>query len=113
MHKPLLFSRGYLPVYSFVLQSGRSSGSISSNIVGSSHAVSTIYFLFVVSAPSLDCLFMRLLIQRVQTFAGDIDIRTTRKYYLLVRAEDFGFAGEALKHILTVTAANGHETGTI
>ena len=56
---------------------------------------------------------MRLLIQRVQTFAGDIDIRTTRKYYLLVRAEDFGFAGEALKHILTVTAANGHETGTI
>ena len=45
-------------------------------------------------------------IQVVQTLAGHADIKTTRKYYLAVRPEDFVAASETLKHLLSENAAN-------
>jgi integrase len=39
-------------------------------------------------------------IQVVQTLAGHADIKTTRKYYLAVRPEDFNSAGKALQQIM-------------
>ncbi len=41
----------------------------------------------------------QLPIQVVQTLAGHADIKTTRKYYLTVRPEDFVSASNALRHI--------------
>ena len=48
----------------------------------------------------------QLPIQVVQTLAGHADIRTTRKYYLAVRPEDFASASEVVQHILSGAAAN-------
>jgi len=48
----------------------------------------------------------RLPIQVVQTLAGHADIKTTRKYYLAVRDEDFSSASKVLKRILSEAAAN-------
>jgi len=45
-------------------------------------------------------------IQVVQTLAGHADIKTTNKYYLAVRPEDFVAASETLKHLLSENAAN-------
>ncbi len=48
----------------------------------------------------------QLPIQVVQTLARHADIRTTRKYYLAVRPEDFASASEVVQHILSGAAAN-------
>ncbi|MCX5635923.1 MAG: tyrosine-type recombinase/integrase, partial [Planctomycetota bacterium] len=48
----------------------------------------------------------KLPIQVVQTLAGHADIKTTRKYYLAVRPEDFSSASKVLKHILSDADAN-------
>lgn len=48
----------------------------------------------------------QLPIQVVQTLAGHADIKTTRKYYLAVRDEDFSSASNVIRHILPETAAN-------
>jgi len=48
----------------------------------------------------------QLPIQVVQTLAGHSDIKTTRKYYLAVRPEDFTSASKVLKHILAKTHAD-------
>jgi len=48
----------------------------------------------------------RLPIQVVQTLAGHADIKTTRKYYLAVRDEDFSYASEVVKQILSGATAN-------
>ena len=48
----------------------------------------------------------QLPIQVVQTLAGHADIKTTRKYYLAVRPEDFSSASKVLKRILSEAAAN-------
>jgi integrase len=48
----------------------------------------------------------RLPIQVVQTLAGHADIKTTRKYYLAVRDEDFSYASEVVRQILSGAAAN-------
>jgi integrase len=48
----------------------------------------------------------RLPIQVVQVLAGHADIRTTRKYYLAIRPEDFSSAVEVLKHIMSETATD-------
>ena len=42
----------------------------------------------------------------VQKLVGHADIKTTRKYYLVVRPEYFSSAGDVLKHILSETAAD-------
>jgi len=54
----------------------------------------------------------RLPIQVVQALAGHADIRTTRKYYLAVRPEDFSWAGQVLNHIASETASNWHQIDT-
>ena len=43
-------------------------------------------------------------IQVVQTLAGHADNKTTRKYYLAVRPEDFNSAGKALQQIMAKTS---------
>jgi integrase len=48
----------------------------------------------------------RLPIQVVQVLAGHADIRTTRKYYLAIRPEDFSSAAQVLKHIMSETATD-------
>jgi len=48
----------------------------------------------------------QLPIQVVQTLAGHTDIKTTRKYYLAVRPEDFDSASEVLNLVLSKTQSD-------
>jgi len=48
----------------------------------------------------------KLPIQVVQTLAGHADIKTTRKYYLAVRPEDFDSANEVLNLVLNKTQSD-------